>query len=56
MLLLTFLSTIPNHRRAQGRRYRLKHVLFVVQHSSDPVGRHIVPKIQCFIAARLPPS
>jgi hypothetical protein len=27
MLLPTFLAAIPDHRRAQGRRYGLEHVL-----------------------------
>ena len=27
MLLPTFLAAIPDHRRAQARRYRLDHVL-----------------------------
>ena len=27
MLLPTFLSAIPDHRRAQGRRYGLEHAL-----------------------------
>ena len=53
MLLPTFLAAIPDHRRAQGRRYGLEHVLLfsMLAILSDATSYR---KIQRFIAARLP--
>ncbi len=53
MFLPTFLAAIPDHRRAQGRRYRLEHVLLfsILAILSDATSYR---KIQRFIAARLP--
>ena len=53
MLLPTFLAAIPDHRRPQGRRYGLEHVLLfsILAILSDATSYR---KIQRFIAARLP--
>ena len=53
MLLPTFLAAIPDHRRAQGRRHGLEHVLLfsMLAILSDATSYR---KIQRFIAARLP--
>ena len=52
MLLPTFLATIPDHRRAQGRVYRLEHLLLfsILAILSDATSYR---KIQRFIHARL---
>ncbi|MCP5449601.1 MAG: transposase family protein [Gammaproteobacteria bacterium] len=54
MLLPTFLGTIPDHRRPQGRWYGLEHlVLFsILAILSDAMSYR---KIQRFIEARLAP-
>ena len=53
MLLPTFLAAIPDHRRPQGRRYGLEHLLLfsILAILSDATSYR---KIQRFIAARLP--
>ena len=53
MLLSTFLAAIPDHRRAQGRRYGVEHVLLfsILAILSNATSYR---KIQRFIAARLP--
>ena len=54
MLLPSFLATIPDHRRAQGRVYRLEHLLLfsILTILSDATSYR---KIQRFIHARLSP-
>ena len=54
MLLPSFLATIPDHRRAQGRVYRLEHLLLfsILTILSDAMSYR---KIQRFIHARLSP-
>jgi len=53
MLLPTLLAAIPDHRRAQGRRYGLEHLLLfsILAILSNATSYR---KIQRFIAARLP--
>ena len=53
MLLPTFLATIPDHRRPQGRLYGLEHLLLfsilaILSHATS------YRKIQRFIDVRLP--
>jgi len=52
MLLLTFLATIPDHRRPQGRFYGLEHLLLfsILAILSNATSYR---KIQRFIEARL---
>ena len=52
MLLPTFLAAIPDHRRPQGRRYGLEHLLSfsILAILSDATSYR---KIQRFIEARL---
>ncbi|HPE74207.1 MAG TPA: transposase family protein [Candidatus Competibacter sp.] len=52
MLLPTFLAAIPDHRRAQGRRYGLEHLLLfsMLAILADATSYR---KIQRFITARL---
>ena len=52
MLLPTFLAAIPDHRRPQGRRYGLEHLLSfsILAILSDATSYR---KIQWFIEARL---
>ena len=53
MLLPAFLATIPDHRRPQGRRYGLEHLLLfsILAILSNATSYR---KIQRFIDARLP--
>ena len=53
MLLPTFLATIPDHRRPQGRLYGLEHLLLfgILAILSNATSYR---KIQRFIDARLP--
>src|SRR5512134_1492930 len=53
MLLTTWLSTVPDHRRPQGRLYRLEHILLfsILAVLSNATSYR---KIERFIQARLP--